>query len=529
MMPEHRHAGLAEQVDRAGRVDQRQVLRGRDDHRAVGQHFLDQRQLHVAGAGRQVDEDDFGVAPFALDQLGQRAPRHRPAPRQRLPGGDELPDRQQPHPVRLDRNQFLLLGQRPLVGAEQGRLRRTVNVGVDHPDALAHPRQRDREVGRQRRLADPALARSDRDDLSFGPRHGQRDPHLGDAGDGQRRRLEPCLERGALVRPEPARVDDQRGDVSLELARADPRGVGMARQIGKQFVVGHGRAHNRLFDQRHCFSARALPIDRDMNIFPGLGARARALFADRKGPWGPSGGDEPPGEPPSNSGGPWNEPPRRRRPDPPVFGNVTSLDEFLRKGRARFGGNGGGGGGLASGPNRSFFMWAIIGLLAAWLIFTTMHRVAPEERGVVTRLGRYSHTLGPGIGFTLPAPFDRVQKIDVENIRTIDLGSATSETLMLTSDQNIIDIAYSVRWNIRDPELYLFEIAQPDETVQEVAESAMRAVISGVTLNDAIGEKRGAIEAQVAESMQSVLDSYRAGRADPGHRDQAGRSACRGQ
>jgi membrane protease subunit HflK len=246
-----------------------------------------------------------------------------------------------------------------------------------------------------------------------------------------------------------------------------------------------------------------------MNIFPGLGARARALFADKKGPWGPSGGDEPPVEPP-RGGGPWNEPPRRRRPEPPVFGNVTSLDEFLRKGRARFG-NGGGGGGLASGPNRSFFTWAIFGLLAAWLIFTTMHRVAPEERGVVTRLGRYSHTLGPGIGFTLPAPFDRVQKIDVENIRTIDLGSATSETLMLTSDQNIIDIAYSVRWNIRDPELYMFEIAQPDETVQEVAESAMRAVISGVTLNDAIGEKRGAIEAQVAESMQSVLDSYRSG------------------
>jgi len=247
-----------------------------------------------------------------------------------------------------------------------------------------------------------------------------------------------------------------------------------------------------------------------MNILPGLGARARALFADKKGPWGPSGGDEPPGEPPSKGGGPWNEPPRRRRPEPPVFGNVTSLDEFLRKGRARFGG-GGGGGGLSSGPDRSYFMWAILGFLALWLVFTTMHRVAPEERGVVTRLGRYSHTLGPGIGFTLPAPFDRVQKIDVENIRTIDLGSATSETLMLTSDQNIIDIAYSVRWNIRDPELYLFEIAQPDETVQEVAESAMRAVISGVTLNDAIGEKRGAIEAQVAESMQGVLDSYRSG------------------
>ena len=249
-----------------------------------------------------------------------------------------------------------------------------------------------------------------------------------------------------------------------------------------------------------------------MIIFPGFGARARALFSDSKGPWGPSGGDEPPhGGGNDGKGGPWNEPPRRRKPDSPTFGNVTSLDEFLRKGRARFGGNGGGGDGVRPVPSRSFFLWVLFGLVALWLVFTTMHLVAPEERGVVTRLGRYSHTLGPGVGLTLPAPFDRVQKIDVENIRTIDLGSAQAETLMLTGDQNIIDIAYSVRWNIRDPELYMFELAQPDETIREVGESAMRAVISGVTLNDAIGEKRGAIEAQVGDTMQKVLDGYRAG------------------
>jgi modulator of FtsH protease HflK len=94
-------------------------------------------------------------------------------------------------------------------------------------------------------------------------------------------------------------------------------------------------------------------------------------------------------------------------------------------------------------------------------VFTSFHSIAPEERGVVTRFGRYVDTLGPGIGLTLPAPIDRVQKIDVKNIRTIDLGSTTGEDLMLTGDQNIIDIAYSVRWNIRDPEHYLFELAGP--------------------------------------------------------------------
>jgi membrane protease subunit HflK len=144
-------------------------------------------------------------------------------------------------------------------------------------------------------------------------------------------------------------------------------------------------------------------------------------------------------------------------------------------------------------------------------VFTSFHRIAPEERGVVTRFGRYSHTLEPGIGLTLPSPIDKVQKVDVGNIRNIDLGSNQTETLMLTGDQNIIDIAYSVRWKIRDPEQYLFEIAQPDETIREVAESAMRAVVARVTLDQAMGEARGQIENQVQDVMQRVLDSYDAG------------------
>ena len=139
--------------------------------------------------------------------------------------------------------------------------------------------------------------------------------------------------------------------------------------------------------------------------------------------------------------------------------------------------------------------------------------IAPEERGVVTRFGRYSRTLGPGISLTLPSPIDRVQKIDVENIRTIDLGSAdAAETLMLTGDQNIIDIAYSVRWNIRDPELYLFQLAEPDETIREVAESAMRAVISGVSLERRDRRRpRRDRERRSQESMQRILDGYRSG------------------
>ena len=104
-----------------------------------------------------------------------------------------------------------------------------------------------------------------------------------------------------------------------------------------------------------------------------------------------------------------------------------------------------------------------------------------------------------------------MKKIDVENIRSVDLGSENSDDLMLTGDQNLLDIAYSVRWNIRTPELYLFQLAEPDETIKEVGESAMRAVISRVSLNDAMGDRRADIELQVAQNMQRILDGYRSG------------------
>jgi len=146
-----------------------------------------------------------------------------------------------------------------------------------------------------------------------------------------------------------------------------------------------------------------------------------------------------------------------------------------------------------------------------WLVFTSTHSISPSERGVVTEFGRYSRTLGPGVSLTLPSPIDRVKKVDVESIRTADLGSQSSEDLMLTGDQNLIDIAYSVRWNIRAPELYAYQLADPDEAIRQVAESAMRAVIAQVTLQDAMGDKRGEIEARVTEGMQRILDGYRSG------------------
>ena len=244
-----------------------------------------------------------------------------------------------------------------------------------------------------------------------------------------------------------------------------------------------------------------------MSNFLGWGGRVRGLFADDKGPWGPSssGGDEPPQD--DGHGGPWGGSSGGRR----MLGGrtVVPLEEMLRRGRMRFRGGGG-------RPDGSLILWAIVGFIAIWLIWTSTHSIEPGQRGVVTRFGRYSYTLGPGVGLTLPAPIDRVQKVDVESIRTADLGSQSSEDLKLTGDQNLLDIAYSVRWNVKNPEWYLFQLAQPDETIQQVAESAMRSVISQVTLQDAMGDKRSEIETQVADRMQHILDGYRSGIAVQG-------------
>jgi membrane protease subunit HflK len=245
-----------------------------------------------------------------------------------------------------------------------------------------------------------------------------------------------------------------------------------------------------------------------MSNLLGWGGRIRGFCAENMGPWVSSGEAGAGGAPPADDGqgGPWGEPaPRRRRSS--GSGNVTAFDALFRRRRARFGG----GGGFPGRPDRSLILWAILALVGAWLVVTSFHLISPGQRGVVSRFGRYTSTLGPGISMTLPAPIDRVKKVDVENIRTFDLGSSNSEELMLTGDQNLLDIAYSVRWNIRTPELYLFQLAQPDETIRQVAESAMRAVVSRVSLNDAIGDKRAEIETQVAETMQRILDGYRSG------------------
>ena len=234
---------------------------------------------------------------------------------------------------------------------------------------------------------------------------------------------------------------------------------------------------------------------------------------NENGPWGGGSGDGGSGGGGDEPRNPWNQPPRGR-PARPGGAGRSALDELVRRGRARFG-----GGHDGQDPDaRKLILWGFGALLILILVWSSGHQIGPQERGVVTRLGRYSSTLSPGFSFTLPAPFDLVTKINIEDIRVKDIPAAggNAQNLVLTGDQNMIDLAYSVRWNIRDPELYLYELAEPDDTVGEVAESAMRAEMSRVSLNDAIGSQRSQIEGRVAQRMQEILDSYRAGIAVQG-------------
>ncbi|WP_188238026.1 protease modulator HflK [Sphingopyxis sp. LK2115] len=190
----------------------------------------------------------------------------------------------------------------------------------------------------------------------------------------------------------------------------------------------------------------------------------------------------------------------------------SALDELLRKGRGGFGG-GGSGGGFDLADSGRIWKWAIVAVLALWLFFSSFHIVPPEKEGVVTRLGSYARTVGPGVKLTWPAPIERIRMEDVRAIRTMAIGSpnATDENFVLTRDQSIVDLAYEVRWSVRSPELFFFQLANPEDTIREVAESAMRATVANFDLVQAIGPGRVEIEAQVQRRMQALLDEYRAG------------------
>ncbi len=154
----------------------------------------------------------------------------------------------------------------------------------------------------------------------------------------------------------------------------------------------------------------------------------------------------------------------------------------------------------------AFLLWAASGI----------YFVQPNEEAVVTTFGAYSRNEGPGARYHLPAPIERVQKVTVTNLQRIDIGGSgendvPAESLMLTRDENIVDLDFSVAWRVSDPDKFVFTVRDPEASVKAVAESAMREVVGKTDLQPIISTGRGAVQQQTAELMQRVLDSWGAG------------------
>ncbi|SFU17631.1 FtsH protease activity modulator HflK [Sedimentitalea nanhaiensis] len=237
------------------------------------------------------------------------------------------------------------------------------------------------------------------------------------------------------------------------------------------------------------------------------------------GPWG-GGGSSGGGNDGGRNGDGRNDGGRKPGGDGP---QIPEIDELVKKGqeqlRVLMGGRGGGGGqgsGGRGGGNGPKFTKGTIGLgvIAAAVLWglASFYTVKPEEQSVELFLGEFSAIGGPGLNFA-PWPFVTAEVIPVTREQTEDMGGArgNNDGLMLTGDENVVDIDYQVVWNINDPAKYLFNLADPRQTIQAVSESAMREIIAQSELAPILNRDRGVIADQLHDLIQVTLDSYSSG------------------
>jgi membrane protease subunit HflK len=233
------------------------------------------------------------------------------------------------------------------------------------------------------------------------------------------------------------------------------------------------------------------------------------------GPWGGGGNSGGGGEDrgPNKGGG--------RRP-PEGGPQLPEIDDLVRKGqdqlRVLMGGRGGGsngtGGGGGEGPQfgKGTIGLAALGAVALW-VFASVYTVKPEEQSVELFLGEYYSTGNPGLNFA-PWPVVTYEIVNVTSERTEDIGrqvGGREEGLMLTTDANIVDIGFQVVWNIADPAKLLFNIRDPQLTVQAAAESVMREIIAASNLAPILNRDRGIIADTAMRDIQATLDEYDSG------------------
>ncbi|MFS4438737.1 FtsH protease activity modulator HflK [Paracoccaceae bacterium GXU_MW_L88] len=252
-------------------------------------------------------------------------------------------------------------------------------------------------------------------------------------------------------------------------------------------------------------------------------------YSDKGGPWGSGngsngGGNEPPKTPPKT---PWGQSDRPQRPQqgqkPGQQQGEIDIDEVIRQGQEKlkviFGGkSGNGGGGNTPGGGRGpggfgIGLIVLVVMAGVWL-YNSFYSVKPEEQSVELFLGEFSEIGNSGLNFA-PWPLVTHEVLPVTRENTVDIGVGAPESndsgLMLTGDENIVDIDFQVVWNISDPAQYLFNLAEPEETIRAVSESAMREVVGRSQLGPILNRDRGIISDEVLNIIQTTLDTYNSG------------------
>jgi modulator of FtsH protease HflK len=209
-------------------------------------------------------------------------------------------------------------------------------------------------------------------------------------------------------------------------------------------------------------------------------------------------------EPGGNGKDPWGH---RKNDGPP------DLDEIIKKVQDKlnqwFGNQGGrsGSGQQGDSPGVSFTAIIVMGmvLLVVWLSFG-FYIVQPAEQGVVTRFGRFLRTDGDGLHWHIPYPIEQVQKINVEQVRAVP-----HKALMLTQDENIVEIELVAQYRVKDAKSYLFNVVDPDKTLLQATESALRSVVGTSKMDDVLTLERDRVAADTKLLTQQILDGYATG------------------
>lgn len=204
----------------------------------------------------------------------------------------------------------------------------------------------------------------------------------------------------------------------------------------------------------------------------------------------------------NNNGGPWGQ-----APQGPRRGGTPSLEDILNRGRDRF------QGGLPGGSR-----WAIAGgiaVIAVFWLFNSIYTIDPQDIGVETTFGKPSNELSTSGLHFMWWPIQAVERVNITENKT-EIGSTptragSDDGVMLTSDQNIVDVKFAVLWTIDDPKAYLYNVKDPDDMVRAAGESAMREVVGRSPAQEIFRSDRAGIQTGVTQIIQTIVDSYKLG------------------